>query len=242
MEYCDILQVEPKRHLPPGVVSRIVLVFWHVCIPYFAEKFWPYLLQHFVPDDGVGANLLSPYLKDMLPKLSRLHLTLFYFTGKFYDFSKRVTNIQYVFNRRVDQRRPKYHILGVLILIQFAVSALMWIRDHAAALGLSKLPWIGSGIAQPQLVDLTDTTESFVSTEAPSSSPMSNVHASGVEAPSEESGKCMLCLEGRKDTTATACGHLFCWTCITEWCSTKPECPLCRQPLTMQGLIPVYHY
>ena len=60
------------------------------------------------------------------------------------------------------------------------------------------------------------------------------------EAPSGH--KCVLCMEDRVDDTATACGHIFCWSCIYEWCAEKAECPLCRAPVDMAKLIRLRHY
>ncbi|XP_029666654.1 peroxisome biogenesis factor 10 [Formica exsecta] len=42
------------------------------------------------------------------------------------------------------------------------------------------------------------------------------------------SHSCQLCLEATA-TTATLCGHLFCWTCLSEWLRVKPQCPYCRE-------------
>ncbi|KAL6254579.1 hypothetical protein P5V15_014631 [Pogonomyrmex californicus] len=42
------------------------------------------------------------------------------------------------------------------------------------------------------------------------------------------SHKCQLCLEATA-TTATLCGHLFCWNCLSEWLRVKPQCPFCRE-------------
>lgn len=48
------------------------------------------------------------------------------------------------------------------------------------------------------------------------------------EIESSTSAKCQLCLE-KIPTTATPCGHLFCWICLAEWLRTRPRCPLCRE-------------
>lgn len=67
-------------------------------------------------------------------------------------------------------------------------------------------------------------------------------HRSSLEDRAAPSPLCTLCLEERRHTTATPCGHLFCWECITEWCGTKAECPLCREKFAPQRLVYLRHY
>lgn len=57
--------------------------------------------------------------------------------------------------------------------------------------------------------------------------------------PGTQQRKCTLCLEEMKDPSVTTCGHVFCWTCIGDWCREKPECPLCRQMCLVQHILPL---
>ncbi|CAB0040070.1 unnamed protein product [Trichogramma brassicae] len=52
------------------------------------------------------------------------------------------------------------------------------------------------------------------------------------------STNCQLCLEKIPNAT-TPCGHLFCWTCLSEWVRARNRCPLCRESVTSSRIIPL---
>ena len=53
----------------------------------------------------------------------------------------------------------------------------------------------------------------------------------------EGESDCMLCYGTLTFTTATPCGHLFCWSCIHTSVKIKPECPSCREFSPPQTLV-----
>jgi peroxin-10 len=94
------------------------------------------------------------YLLAHLPQLTSgahfraVTLALFYFTGAYYQLSKRVWGLRYVFTRRVDEAVPGggtgggragYEVLGVLLVVQMLVRGYLHVRQQlrvsAGALG-----------------------------------------------------------------------------------------------------------
>ncbi|KAI4168993.1 MAG: hypothetical protein LQ343_006024 [Gyalolechia ehrenbergii] len=182
-------------------------------------------------------------------------LAVFYFSGSYYHLSKRVFGLRYVFTKKLaeGEQRVGYEVLGVLLVLQMVVQGWMHIRETVAKMGAESSERETKELGHEHADNgqyakdaagtriLKHRIELTTHTPQLGDEPRYDLKDKTVMAwiQGKQLRKCTLCLEEMKDPSATTCGHVFCWTCIQDWVKEKPECPLCRQSVLSQHVLPL---
>ncbi|GAB7366331.1 hypothetical protein MBLNU230_g8131t1 [Neophaeotheca triangularis] len=74
--------------------------------------------------------------------LYALSLATFYFTGAYYQLSKRLTGLRYIFTRKLEEneQRAGYEVLGVLLCLQMGVQGYLHFAETWRSVRSSNLP------------------------------------------------------------------------------------------------------
>ncbi|TVU38001.1 hypothetical protein EJB05_11348 [Eragrostis curvula] len=236
-EYCDISQVATSHGLPPTPARRILFILYQTTVPYLAERMSSRIVARSM---ALNESQFDDHPESDNPSTAIAQST----TNS--DTPSRSLSVP-IFSRL----RGRVHALWVWVLqkwpamlpfaqdfIQLTIRAnLMMFYFEGLYYHLPKRAagiryvFIGRGI--PVLSEDGNIISDIRSGKTADMASHSEA-SSGIS-------KCTLCLSTRQNPTATTCGHVFCWNCIMEWCNEKPECPLCRTPITHSSLICIYH-
>lgn len=220
-----------------------------------------YRIQHYLLEN------LSTITSVSTSPICAISLAVFYFTGSYYHLSKRLFGLRYIFSKRLapSEQRVGYEVLGVLLVLQIAVQAYLHVQNTIT----TALPTEGSSaflddgvevglpshqgtqeandlLDPPTPTEKADTSRDRISLTTHTPLPPSSLPRYNLSDPSclawlhpKQQRKCTLCLEPMKDPSSTTCGHTFCFTCILDWLGEKQECPLCRQRVLSQHVLPL---
>lgn len=164
-EYCDIVQIEDDTHRLPSIARRGGYILSSILLPYLLTHLLPALrkrLRAKLEQSQRKRRASSPsqnktktrrrHIQDYALKhldtltspspFYALSLATFYFTGAYYQLSKRLTGLRYIFTRKLEEgeQRAGYEVLGVLLVLQMGVQGYLHFAETWRSVRNERLP------------------------------------------------------------------------------------------------------
>ena len=198
--------------------SNKVPEFWCSFVMIVLESFGCHILDLVAKLVNTPSGMTTKMTKTLFSHLYRLHMALFFISGgTFHSLPKRFAGIKYVSIRPQTsffQIGTYFKLMGMLSLSQLAVS----------------------GIAN--LLDIYSKAQR----NSPFAADSADMCVGEVPFASAASLTCPLCLAATRYNASTACGHVFCWSCILLHLSTNCSCPLCGQEVQATRIIALHPF
>lgn len=226
-EYTGIIQIDNKYIALPSKLLQLITIV----MEFASERFLIKLIRNVEHEIERNADLLPAarqnalkccaFIVAAIPYVQAMHRTWFYLHGGKYQISRRITGINYVLIRywlNVKHSVYGYKVLGILSSLQLALVFAAFIKQT---------------IQSQRTIDVANDSHKLTRLRKR----MTSEQKSTRQSTSTSDVHCILCLEPRENTSATICGHLFCWSCILDWLDQKEECPVCRDPITKSTVV-----
>ncbi|KAG8934900.1 peroxisome biogenesis factor 10 [Tulasnella sp. 419] len=257
-EYVDIWKYHGGSSQLPTKQLRLALIMVSHIPSYVLSK----ARQNLSRRDTLSKLLHS--LPHLAAIAAEVNLAIFYLTGRYYNIHKRVLRVNHISSFPEDPNNPPptYSLLGVLLSLRLLHRLYTFLKtltpepqdDKQKAMlceDASGRRSYGTTDGKPEphidsepvsaMIARSKATETEEGSEDRDNDPDSYLDLVELDQSQRSSRRCALCLEQRRSTTVTECGHLFCWTCVVSWSREKGECPLCRQSLSLSKLVPLYN-
>ncbi|KAI6655739.1 Peroxisome biogenesis factor 10 [Oopsacas minuta] len=218
-EYCSILLSAPPSGAPPSFLRNLSFLI--------IESFGPYLLDQTrslfsrtTPVQAVTQLDISPAIcclcKVLFSSAENIMLALFYTESTYYQISKRILKMRYLWIHAKSQKLPPtlsttFRLISLLFISQLLIRLLTQYRNESSSL-MTEL----SNLKLHSTADVTSSTD--------------------------KGTRCVLCLEEINSPSLTPCGHIFCWVCIHNACSSRGECPCCKFSFSPSRIVLLQNY